>query len=133
NLVNRNRLIFHVRLGGWIEVGFRKFGSVDCLHRQIDLSLDKSLVETTVEITSDNALNRNHLQLPDNHPIRVLNADHMMGNFQIVEPVGCKLAEHFPLSRNGRGKDNIISRDPVGENEQEFLAVELVDVLYLAT
>src|SRR5207245_576206 len=133
NLVNRDRLIFHIRLGGWIEVWFRKFGSVDWLHGETDLSLDKSLVETAVEITSDNALYRDHLQLPDNHPVRVLDVDHMMGDLQIVEPVGCKLAENFPLSRNDRGKDYVIGGYSVSENEQEFLVVELVDVLYLAT
>src|SRR2546426_8220417 len=133
NLIDRDRLIFYVRLGGRIKIWLRKLGSVNRLHQQIDLSFEESFVEAAVEITSDNALYRNHLQLPDNHPVRVLHSDHVMGDFQIVEPISRQFAEHFPLPRNSRGKDDVIGGYSVGEEEQEFVAVELVDVLHLAT
>src|SRR5256885_282447 len=89
SLLASSRVFFHIRLCRRVKIWFRKFRSQDWFYRNRDFAFRQSLVEASVEITTDHSLHRNHLQLSNNHPIRIFEPDHVVWRVEIVEPERC--------------------------------------------
>src|SRR5581483_10180899 len=92
-----------------------------------------AVCKTAIEIPAHHALHRYHSQLFHNHLVFFLHAQHVVWRAKGVEPELAKPAQHLSLSRYWSRHLDVKRRYPVGEMEEDAVAiVKLVNVLDLA-
>src|SRR5207249_4429062 len=128
-----DRLILHYRLCSRVEIRLGKPRPQDRLDWQRYLPPLQSFIEAAVEIAADHSLDWDHLEPPHDHPVRILDPEHMMRHLEIVKPERRQLTQDLALPRDRRRQHHIVRGDPVREDEQQLIMSEVVDVLDLST